>query len=100
MPVIKSSIKKLRKDRKREVVNDKFRDELKNAIRKAKKSKTILNINRATSIIDKGVKRNILHKNKAARIKSSLSKFAKPVKKGAKKVVKKISKPTKKTSKK
>ena len=76
MPVIKSAIKKLRKDRKREKVNDAQRAALESAIRKARKSPS--KINAAFSAIDRAVKKNIIHKNKAARIKSSLSKLSKP----------------------
>lgn len=75
MPVIKSAIKKLRKDRKREKENDARRRSLEWAIRQARKSPS--KINAAYSAIDKAVKRNILHKNKAARIKSSLAKLTK-----------------------
>lgn len=78
MPVIKSAIKKLRKDRKREEANDKFRYDLKQSIKNAKKSKKATAINKANSILDKAVKKNIVHKSKAARVKSSLSKLAKP----------------------
>lgn len=100
MPVTKSAIKKLRQDRKREVINDKFREDLKSFIKAAKKSKSSASINKAVSIIDKGVKKNILHKNKASRIKTVLSRLAKPVARGSKKVVKKTSKTAKKVSKK
>ena len=76
MPVIKSAIKKLRKDRKREKENDAIKRGLERAIRKAQKSPS--KINAAYSAIDRAVKRNIIHKNKAARIKSSLAKLASP----------------------
>jgi len=81
MPVIKSAIKKLRKDRKRERVNDEFRTNLDRAVRAAKKQKTAKTVSSAVSIIDKAVKKNVMHKNKAARIKSALSKLAKPASK-------------------
>jgi len=76
VPVIKSAIKKLRKDRKREKENDARRRSLEWTIRQARKSPS--KINAAYSAIDKAVKRNIIHKNKAARIKSSLAKLGKP----------------------
>jgi len=84
MPVIKSAIKKLRKDRKREVRNDEFRKNLKDTIKHAKRKGTSKSVKDAFSIIDKASKKNLLHKNKAARIKSSLSKKA-PQKKTASK---------------
>lgn len=76
MPIIKSAIKKLRKDRKREKENDARKAALESAIRIARKSGS--KINEAYSVIDRAVKRNIIHKNRAARIKASLSKLARP----------------------
>lgn len=83
MPVIKSAIKKLRKDRKREKENDARRRSLEWAIRQARKSpstpiKSGSKINAAYQALDQAVKRNIIHKNKAARIKASLAKLARP----------------------
>ncbi len=79
MPVIKSAIKKLRQDKKKEKQNDAIRDLLKSAIRNAKKVKTGKAVTTAISKVDKAAKLNIIHENKAARMKSSLSKLAKPV---------------------
>ncbi len=88
MPVIKSARKKLRQDIKREKQNNKFRNLLKKALSAAKKSPTPKNISLAFKTIDKIAKKNIIHKNKAARLKSNLSKLVKtPVK--AKKAKKK-----------
>jgi small subunit ribosomal protein S20 len=78
MPVIKSAKKKLRQDIKREKVNDLLRKTLKETIKDARKSKTAEKIRRAVVLTDKAAKKNLIHKNKAARIKSSLSKLAKP----------------------
>jgi len=81
MPIIKSAIKKLRKDRKREKVNDAKRQAYKRAIKKAQKSKKAEDIKTAVSLIDKTVKAHLIHANKAARIKSKLAKLiAKPIK--------------------
>jgi len=77
MPVIKSAIKKLRQDRKREKHNDMLRDGLTTAVRSAKKTKTSASVKKAISAIDKAAKNNLLHKNKASRMKASLSKLAK-----------------------
>lgn len=79
MPVIKSAIKKMRRDKKRELENDFFRLKVRIAIKSARIKKSQVSIKEAVSLIDKAVKNNLLHKNKAARIKSSLSKIAKPV---------------------
>ncbi len=78
MPVIKSAIKKLRKDVKRTKQNDDFRRKLDMALRNAKKTKSPKAVAEAGSLVDKAVKKNLMHKNKAARVKSSLSKLAKP----------------------
>jgi len=93
MPVIKSAIKKLRQDKKREKQNDSVRNALKSSIRSAKKTKAGKSVAKAMSIVDKAAKLNIIHPNKASRLKSSLSKLAKPV---SNKSASKEAKPTKK----
>jgi len=77
MPVIKSAQKKLRKDRGRTKRNKIFSERLKAALKKAKKTPTEKNIKDAVILVDKAVKNNIIHKNKAARVKSRLSKLIK-----------------------
>lgn len=83
MPVIKSAKKKLRQDKKREIVRAKFKKLLKSTIHKAHKQPSEELIKKAITLADKAAKHNIIHKNKAARIKSTLSKLMvnKPVKK-------------------
>ena len=79
MPVIKSAIKKLRKDRVREIQNDEFRKQLRDALRSVKKNtNNITVLKEAYSLIDKAAKKNILHDNKAARMKSQIAKLVKP----------------------
>ena len=75
MPVIKSAKKKLRQDSKREIQNEKVRDTLKVSIKKAKQEKSVKAITTAVSLADKAAKNHIIHKNKSARIKSSLAKL-------------------------
>ncbi|HVZ12759.1 MAG TPA: 30S ribosomal protein S20 [Patescibacteria group bacterium] len=84
MPVIKSAIKKLRRDRKREKANDAFRADLDRAINAAKKQKTAKTVSTATSIVDRAVKKHLMPKGRADRIKSSLSKLSKPASKAPK----------------
>lgn len=101
MPVIKSAIKKLRKDRKREKSNDALRASLDNAVRDARKSPS--KISKAFSIIDRAIKKNLIHANRGARMKMSLGKLAKPTTKTTKAAPKKSTlkaTPSKKTSKK
>jgi len=78
MPVIKSAKKKLRQDKKREKLNSEVKLNYKKAIKEAQKSKTLAKVTEAVKLIDKASKKGILHKNKVARLKSKLSKIAKP----------------------
>lgn len=75
MPVTKSAKKKLRQDKKRRERNKKLIIFFEKLLKKAKKQPSEKTITAAFSAIDKATKRNIIHKNKAARIKSSLSKL-------------------------
>ncbi len=74
MPLTRSAVKKLRKDRKIEERNKVFEKQLSTVLKKAKKEKG-KKIIKAISLIDKAVKKNVYHKNKAARLKSVLSKL-------------------------
>lgn len=77
MPVTKSAIKKLRKDKKRGLRNNAVRQALKDLIKKAKKKPSKAIISKTFSATDKAAKHNLIPKNKAARIKSGLSKLIK-----------------------
>ena len=99
MPLIKSAIKKLRKDKVRTLRNKKKKDNIKSLIKKARINKTPENLQAVFSALDKAAKTNLIHKNKASRLKSRLSKgISSPVSKVTKeatpkkKVVKKTSK--------
>jgi len=80
MPVTKSAQKKLRKDRKRTKENKKLKNNFKSALKKALKTPTQKTVIQAIKLADKAAKKNIIHKNKASRIKSKLSKLIKPIK--------------------
>ena len=75
MPVTKTAKRAIRSSKKKEVVNQQIRANLEAAIRVARKKKGVKNILTAISLADRTAKKNIIHKNKAARIKSSLSKL-------------------------
>jgi small subunit ribosomal protein S20 len=75
MPVIKSAKKKLKVDKKRESSNKKAKSFVDFVLKKAQKKPTAENVKEAFGAIDKCVKNNIFHKNKAARIKSGLSRL-------------------------
>ncbi len=75
MPVLKHAKKKLRQDKKRTLKNKKVRVLYRDLIKKAKLEPTLTSISAAVQQIDKAAKKNIIHKNKASRLKSSLSKL-------------------------
>ena len=75
MPVTKQAKKKLRKDIKREKTNDKLRKELKKAVKNSRSNPTAKKLSLSIKVIDKASKKSIIHKNKAARIKSRLTRL-------------------------
>ena len=77
MPITKSAQKALRQTKKRTVVNKLWKQKLKSAVKKAGTQKTKEAISYAFKIADKAAKAKIIHKNKAARIKSKLSRILK-----------------------
>ena len=74
MPIIKSAIKKVRKDKLRTLRNQKRGAALKSLIKKAKSANSPKNLQAAFSALDKAAKVKLIHPNKAARLKSRLSK--------------------------
>jgi small subunit ribosomal protein S20 len=75
MPILKASIKSVRKDEKRRERNDYFRNALKRAIDFARKSNySEEKVREAIKLVDKLEAKGIIHKNTAARKKSSLMK--------------------------
>ena len=82
MPNIKSAKKKQRKDLNKTKQNDKYRRSIKSMFKDMKKGKVAkVTQKKLNSIIDKASKRKIIHKNKAARLKSRVSRFLKLKKK-------------------
>ena len=74
MPVIKSAIKKVRKDKVRTARNKKKGLALKALIKKARVSKKAADLQAVYSALDKAAKVHLIHKSKASRLKSRLSK--------------------------
>lgn len=80
MPNIQSSVKSVRQDTKINAANSAKKAEMRTAIKKAKLAKaegtdnSAELVNLAFKKIDKAAKTNLIHKNAAARYKSSLSK--------------------------
>lgn len=78
MPIIKSAKKKLRKDKKKTVINIKYERDYKKQIKKLKKKGADKkSVSMAFSMIDKTAKKGIIHKNKAKRLKSHAAKLLK-----------------------
>ncbi len=74
MPVTKTAKRALSSSKKKGKVNSAVLSTLEIAMRTAKKSPTAKNIQKVFSLTDRAAKNKVIHKNKAARIKSSLSK--------------------------
>lgn len=91
MPITKSAKKSLRNSQAKAKRNLVQRTNLKNALKNA----TSKNLSQTYSIIDKAAKRNLIHKKKAAHIKSRLAKQV-----GSDKTIVKKSVTKKKSSKK
>ena len=75
MPVTKTAKRALRSSKKKAIVNRKIFIGIELAIKEAKRTKLKKNIRKAISLIDRAKKKKIIHKNKAARMKSALSKL-------------------------
>ena len=74
MPIIASAIKKLRQDEKRYVANRLVSQHLKQALKSARVSATPKSLQAAFAAVDTAAKKRVIHKNKAARLKSRLTK--------------------------
>lgn len=75
MPVTKTAKRALRVSKRKVEQNKLVRNNLEVAIRVAKRSKKEKDVVNASSLADRAAKRNVIHSNKASRIKSSLSKL-------------------------
>jgi small subunit ribosomal protein S20 len=76
MPVIKSAIKKMRKDKLRTARNAKRELEVKKLLKTARRDPNPKNMTAIFSALDKAAKVNLIHINRASRLKSRLSKLA------------------------
>ena len=77
MPIIKSAKKRVRTAKKATVRNSKTKRSLKSAFKLFAKSPTAKSHGAAQSKLDKAVKKGLVHKNKAARLKRQASARAK-----------------------
>lgn len=80
MPITKSAKKALRVSARKQVVNIRSRSQMKTAVDSFRKTPTVESLSSAFSRIDRAVKRNLMHRNTAARRKSLLSKLLSAVK--------------------
>jgi small subunit ribosomal protein S20 len=106
MPIIAGAKKALRQTKTRTERNRVVRANVRNIVKKSEKASEQSVVSQLFSTLDRAVKRHIIHKNKAARLKSRAVKLLSnneviKEKPKAKSVVKKIKKTvTKKTAKK
>lgn len=77
MPILANAKKALRTSAKKTTVNRRTKSLVKTFMDAAKKKPSVETLGEAFSKIDKAVKKNVLHKNKAARMKSQLARKAK-----------------------
>jgi small subunit ribosomal protein S20 len=73
MPIIKSAKKRVKVTKKATVRNSKTKRSLRTALKSFGKKATPSSHSSAQSNIDKAVKKGLVHKNKAARLKKQLS---------------------------
>jgi len=74
MPVTKQAIKKVRADKRKTTFNLRKKRTYKQAVKDYLSKPTATSLQKAFSAIDRAAKVNIIHRNKAARLKSQLSK--------------------------
>ncbi len=75
MPITRSAKDALKKDKKRTKVNKPIRQAYKEVVKLMRKEPTVENLKKAYSQLDKAAKAKIIHKAKASRLKSRLTKF-------------------------
>lgn len=70
MPILKNAKKAMRVSARKAVINQGVRSRMRTMLAKMHKNPTPDLLSESYSAIDKAVKRNLIHKNKAARLKS------------------------------
>lgn len=80
MPLIRSAKKKMRKDIKRTAHNREIETALKGLIKQTRQKPSSELLTKTFSALDKAVKINLIHANKASRLKSRISKLVSPSK--------------------
>lgn len=77
MPILKNAKKALRVSQRREQVNRKVKSQTKTTLDSVKAKVSPETVNAAYSAVDHSVKKNMIHRNKAARLKSQIARMAK-----------------------
>lgn len=77
MPITKQALKKLRHDRKRTEETMAVRTHVRNLVKAVRKTPGKKALQTVFQVLDKASKLHVIHKNKAARLKSRLSKLLK-----------------------
>lgn len=85
MPITKSAKKALRVSQRKAVINRRIREKVRLALKTAREDLSKKQIEKAYSVLDRAAKKNVIHKNKAARLKSRLMAKAKKSKSSKKK---------------
>lgn len=75
MPILKNAIKALKSQKKKNLFNNLVRAKMRGELKKFVTKPIGDDLSKVYSIIDKAAKKNIIHKNKAARIKSKMQKL-------------------------
>lgn len=100
MPIIASAKKRVRTTRKATIRNNKTKRSLKTALKAFAKSPSSKSHGAVQSHLDKAIKKGVIHKNKAARLKAQSSARAKAAGMKSTKVAKKVTATKKPTAKK
>lgn len=74
MPVTKQAIKKVRQDKRKTIYNKRKKKTYKETIKDYLKNPTASGLKKVFTAVDRAAKTNVIHKNKASRLKSRLSK--------------------------
>ncbi|MFZ5845067.1 MAG: 30S ribosomal protein S20 [Patescibacteria group bacterium] len=77
MPVIKQAEKKLRRDRRRTAQNARARRKLRTAVKAMRQKPSAKALAAAFKTLDKATKTHLIHRGRAARLKSRLTKLLK-----------------------
>ncbi len=105
MPILKNAKKALRSSKRKAGFNQPIKARLKTTLKKLIGSRSVSDLNQVYAAADKAVKKNVIHKNKANRLKRQAAKLLvaktndKPVAKTSDKPVAKKTAVVKKTTK-